>query len=182
MMRVCSPILLLLSLVVRKGQCQLSLATPFTGPNGDIYADGDKFAILTMNTPISIQRFDIHMANVTKPVAIWTKAGFPSWDDSTSWTKQWEGNVTGQGQGVPTSLPAISTPIQVSANTTLGLYISVKEYNTSYMYHSTGVAQQSIFVSDDNIQIAEGLSQGYIHMEYNQPTRWNGEYRFGRVN
>ena len=181
-MRVCSSILLLLCLFVRKGQCQQSLATPFTGPNGDIYADGDKFAILTMNTPISIQRFDIHMANVTKPVAIWTKAGFPFWNDTTSWTKQWEGNVTGQGQGVPTSLPAISTPIQVSANTTLGLYISVKEYNTSYMYHSTGVAQQSIFVSDDNIQIAEGLSQGYIHMEYNQPTRWNGEYRFGRVN
>lgn len=175
MLRCCFSVLLLLGLVVRQGQCQLSLATTFNGPNGDIYADGDKFAILTMNTPISIQRFDIHMANVTKPVAIWTKSGFPSWDDSTSWTKQWEGEVTGQGQGVPTPLPAISAPIQVSANTTLGLYISVKEHNSSYMYHSTGVAQQSIFASDTYIQIAEGLSQGYIHMKYRQPTRWNGE-------
>ena len=174
-MRSCLPVLLLLGLVVRKCHCQQSLATAFNGPNGDIYADGDKFAILTLNSPISIQRFDIHMANVTKPVAIWTKSGFPSWDDSTSWTKQWEGNVTGQGQGTPTSLPAISTPIQVPANTTLGLYISVKEYNTSYMYHSTGVAQQSIFASDEYIQIAEGLSQAYIHMQYKQPTRWNGE-------
>ena len=131
MLRCCFSILLLLGLVVRQGQCQLSLATTFNGPNGDIYADGDKFAILTMNTPISIQRFDIHMANVTKPVAIWTKSGFPFWNDTTSWTKQWEGNVTGQGQGVLTPLPEISAPIQVSANTTLGLYISVKEYNTS---------------------------------------------------
>jgi hypothetical protein len=175
MLRCCFSILLLLGLVVRQGQCQLSLATTFNGPNGDIYADGDKFAILTMNTPISIQRFDIHMANVTKQVAIWTKSSFPFWNDTTSWTKQWEGEVTGQGQGVSTPLPAMSAPIQVSANTTLGLYISVKEYNTSYMYHSTGVAQKSIFASDEYIRIAEGLSQGYIHMKYRQPTRWNGE-------
>lgn len=180
MLRCCFNILLLLTLVVKHGDCQLSLATPFNGPNGDTYADGDKFAILTINNPISIQRFDIHMANVTKPVEIWTRSGFPLWNDTTSWTKQWEGNVTGQGQGVPTSLPAISSPIQVAANTTLGMYITVKEYNTSYMYHSSGVAQQSIFASDDNIQIAEGLSQAYIHEKYRDPTRWNGEFSFVR--
>ena len=177
MLRPCLQVLLLLlGIVVRQCHCQQSLATSFNGPNDDIYADGDKFAILTMNFPISIQRFDIHMADVgAREVEIWTKSGFPFWNDTTSWTKQWEGEVTGKGQGQPTSLPAIQPPIQVAANTTLGLYITLKEYNTSYMFHSTGVAQQSIFASDEYIQIAEGLSQAYIHEQYNQPTRWNGE-------
>ena len=175
---ICFPFaLLFFGFAIQQGLFQQqSLATPFNGPNGDIYSDGDKFAIVTLNMPITIERFDIHMANVTKPVEIWTKSGYPFWNDTTSWTKQWEGNVTGQGQGIPTALPYIPTPIQVPSNTTLGLYITVKEFNTSLMYHSTGIAQGSIFRSDQYIQIAEGLSQGYIHEEeYTEPTQWNGE-------
>ena len=175
MLRFFLPYLLVLTITIKQVHCQRSLVAPFTGPNGDLYSDGDKFAILTKDSPISIQRFDIHMANVTKLVAIWTRSGYPIWDDFSGWTKRWEGNVTGQGQGVPTATPAISPPIQVPANTTLGMYISVKEYNTSYMYHSTGVLERSVFVSDEYIQIVEGLSQGYIHMQYYRPRRWNGE-------
>ena len=173
-----SSIILLLSLVnVNHGQAQstTSLATPFDGPNGDAYADGDKFSIITGSTAVSIERLDIHMAAVTEHVEVWTKDGYPNWWNDNTWTKIWEGTIVGQGQGVATPLPAFSSPIELRANSVLGVYALVDNYSMNEMYHSTGVlGQNEVFLSDDYISIAEGISAWHMHANFQQPTRWNG--------
>ena len=174
-----SSIILLLSLVnVNHGQAQstTSLATPFDGPNGDAYADGDKFSIITGSTAVSIERLDIHMAAVTEHVEVWTKDGYPNWWNDNTWTKIWEGTIVGQGQGVATPLPAFSSPIELAANSVLGVYALVDNYSMNEMYHSTGVlGQNEVFVSDSYISIAEGISAWHMHANFQQPTRWNGK-------
>ena len=170
---ICS-IIILLSLV--KQALTESLATSFDGPNGDNFADGDKFSIITGSTAVSIERFDIHMAAVTKTVEIWTKDGYPNWWNDNTWTKIWEGTIVGQGQGVATPLPALSSPIEVAANSVLGVYTLLDDYAGNNMYHSTGVlGQNQVFVSDSYISIGEGISSWHMHANFQQPTRWNGK-------
>ena len=169
---ICSIILLLL---VKQAQSE-SLATPFDGPNGDDFADGDKFSIITGSTAVSIERFDIHMAAVTKQVEIWTKDGYPNWWNDNTWTKIWEGTIIGQGQGVATPLPAFSLPIELAANSVLGVYTLLDDYAGNNMFHSTGqLGQNEVFASDDYISIGEGISSWHMHANFQQPTRWNGK-------
>ena len=167
-------IIILLSLI-NHGRAE-SLATPFDGPNGDDFADGDKFSIITGSTAVSIERFDIHMAAVTKQVEIWTKDGYPNWWNDNTWTKIWEGTIIGQGQGVATPLPAFSLPIELAANSVLGVYTLLDDYAGNNMFHSTGqLGQNEVFASDDYISIGEGISSWHMHANFQQPTRWNGK-------
>jgi hypothetical protein len=136
-----------------------SLATPV---NGTATYDGDKFTIITKSSPIVIERFDIHMKNVTATIRIRTRTGcknitnewsstnpqpvyfvcgYPEdeytdvWDGIPSdWTQIYLGNVTGLGQNVPTPMPAIN--LFVPANTTLGVYITSTKTNGNHLYHT----------------------------------------------
>ena len=161
---------------VASSSSQNSLATTFDGPNGDSYADGDKFSIITGSTAVSIERLDIHMAAVTEHVEIWTKDGYPVWWNDNTWTKIWEGTIIGQGQGVATPLPAFSLPIELAANSVLGVYTLLDDYAGNNMFHSTGqLGQNEVFASDDYISIGEGISSWHMHANFQQPTRWNGK-------
>ena len=162
----------LLSSLVKRGQCA-SLVTPFTGPNADPYADGDKFTILTGSSEVLIERFDIHMRNVTTAVQIWTRNTYPAYSNTNDYTKRWEGNVTGLGQGVATPMPAFN--LLVAANSTLGVYVTTKTASMNHIFHSSGTLDKKVFASDDYISICEGLSSKYFHGIYRVPTKWNGE-------
>lgn len=173
MMRFLRAVVLFLGLVKRGQSQSASLGTPFTGPNTDLYADGDKFAIKTNNSEVLIERFDIHLRNVTVDMQVWTRNGFPLATNQGDWTIRWTGNVTGLGKGVATPLPAFN--LLVPKNYTLGVYVTTKTQSQNHMFHSTGVKQKDVFASDDYISIMEGLSQKYFHGIYSQPTRWNGK-------
>ena len=164
--------LVLLSSLVKRGQ-SVALGTPFTGPNNDPYADGDKFTILTGSSEVLIERLDIHMRNVTAAMQVWTKNGYPVYSNTGDYTKRWEGDVTGLGQGVATPMPALN--LLVPANYTLGVYVTTKTTGMNHMFHSSGTLDKKVFASDDYISICEGLSAKYFHSIYRVPTKWNGE-------
>jgi len=160
--------------LVRRGHSE-SLSTAFTGPNDDIWSDGDKFAIVTGDTSVTIDNFDIHMAEVTEDVQIWMTEGFFGW--SYVWDKHSKiltETVTGLGQGVATPLPAFSPPIQILANSTVGFYVTLADADGDNMYHSDGVLENTVFASDANIGITEGMSHRHFMAQYHRPTRWNG--------
>ena len=112
--------------LVRHGH-SASLATPFTGPNADQYSDGDKFSILTGDTPVTIEQFEVHMAEITCDAAIWFKWGYQDWGYEHIYWRAWEGSVTGLGQGVATPLPVLDPPVEIPANSNLGVYLTLKD-------------------------------------------------------
>ena len=159
MMNFLRAIVLLLALVKRGQSQSASLATPI---NGTATYDGDKFTITTKDSPIVLERFDIHMKNVTATIRIRTRTGcknitdtlsstnpqpvyfvcgYPQdeytdvWDGiSTDWTQRYSGTLTGLGQGVATPMPPIN--LYVPANTTLGVYITSTTSNGNHIYHT----------------------------------------------
>ena len=156
-----------------------SLATAFDGPNGDAYSDGDKFSILTGDTPVTIHSLDLHMGEVTADVQVWINPeGFFDWMyKSGVHEKVMEiDDVTGLGQGLATPLPAFSPPIEIPANSNLGFYVTLNNSGGGNMYHSDGVTQNAVFASDDFISITEGISQRHFMSAFHIPTRWNGAY------
>ena len=176
MIRLLHAIVVLLGVIKHgESQSEFSLTTQFDGPNNDAFADSDKFSILTGDTAVSIERFDIHMTATTQNVQVWTKLGYPVWWDDGTYTKVWEGTIVGQGQGVATPLPSFSPPIELAANSILGVFLLVDEQDGDYLYHSTGTnGDTQDFVSDGTISITEGISQRYFHDAFHVPTRWNG--------
>jgi hypothetical protein len=146
--------------LVKRGQSQsASLATPFDGkPDNEDASDGDKFTITTKDSAIMLERFDIHMMNVTATIQIYTRTGCKNVTDGWSstnpkpvyfvcgypqdtasengydWTKRYSGTLTGLGQNVSTPMPAIN--LSVPANTTLGVYITSTTYNGKHIYHT----------------------------------------------
>ena len=96
--------------LVKRGR-SLSLGTPFDGPNHDPYSDGDRFSIQTGSFAILLERFEIHMRNVTATVQVWTRTGFPPYNNPGDFVKRWEGNITGLGQGVATQIHAFNLPV-----------------------------------------------------------------------
>jgi hypothetical protein len=150
--------IILLLVLVKRG-LSASLATPF---NGAATYDGDKFTITTKDSAIVIERFDIHMKNVTATIQISTRTGCKNVKDGLSsanpqpvyfvcgyppdavidnndgiasdWTTRYSGTLTGLGQNVPTPVPAIN--LIVPANTTLGVYITSTTKNENHLYHT----------------------------------------------
>ena len=76
-------IVLLLALVKRGQSQSASLATPI---NGTATYDGDKFTITTKDSAIVLERFDIHMKNVTATIRIRTRTGCKNITDTLSST------------------------------------------------------------------------------------------------
>jgi len=155
----------------------LSLSTPFTGPNSDLYADGDKFGIVTGDSAVTIESFDIHMAAVTETVQVWIRHGnYPDYPNTNTMTKVFDSVVVGQGQGNATPLPAFDPPIELAANTILGIYTLVDNYQGNDMYHSDGLLNPfDVFQTDSYISITEGISQWSPHNSFQvTSTRWNG--------
>ena len=165
-------VVLFLSLV-KQGQ-SLFLGTPFDGPNHDPYSDGDRFSIQTGSFAILLERFDVHMRNVTATVQVWTRTGFPPYNNPGDFVKRWEGNITGLGQGVATPMPAFNFP--VPSNHTLGVYVTSKTKYGKHMFHSNGTLVNKVFANDTYISICEGSSAEYYHGIYRMPTKWNGEW------
>ena len=176
MIRLLHAIVVLLGVIKHgESQSEFSLTTQFDGPNNDAFADSDKFSILTGDTAVSIERFDIHMTATTQNVQVWTKLGYPVWWDDGTYTKVWEGTIVGQGQGVATPLPAFSSPIELAANSILGVFLLVDAFQSNQLYHSTGtLGDKEVFATDGTISITEGISQWYYHANFQHPTRWNG--------
>jgi hypothetical protein len=185
--------IILLLAFVKRG-LSASLATPFDGkPDNEDASDGDKFTITTKDSAIMLERFDIHMMNVTATIQIYTRTGcknvtngWPPYQtsfvcgypqDTTSeigydWTTRYSGTLTGLGQNVPTPVPAIN--LYVPANTSLGVYITSTTYNGKHIYHTLGPTYSSYngpslglptpsFASDNYISIHEGLSERGSH-------------------
>jgi hypothetical protein len=149
--------------LVKRGR-SLSLGTPFDGPNHDPYSDGDRFSIQTGSFAILLERFEIHMRNVTATVQVWTRTGFPPYNNPGDFVKRWEGNITGLGQGVATQIHAFNLP--VAANHTLGVYVTSKTKYGKHMFHSNGTLGNKVFANDTYISICEGSSAEYYHGIY----------------
>ena len=171
-MRFLWAVILFLSLV-KQMEC-LSLGTPFDGPNNDPQSDGNRFLILTGNSAILLERFDVHMRDVTATVQVWTRTGYPPYTNPGDFVKRWEGSITGLGQGIATPLPAFN--LIVPANHTLGVYVTSKTRYGKDMFHSNGTLVNKVFANDTHISICEGSSAEYYHNLFKVPTKWNGEW------
>ena len=113
------------------------------------------------------------MHSNTINVGVWHKAGTA--DLSTDGLEQvFDAAVTGQGQGVPTLLPAFSTPIDIQPNSSHTFYTTGTQEPLS-IYYTDGSSLHSTFVSDAYISILEGYSVRFPIRSETYPTQWNGK-------
>ena len=147
-----------------------SLTTTFAGGNGQ---DGNMFDITALNT-VTIDTMEAHLDNGTSTVEIYYKAGsyvgFQS--NPGAWTLVGTIAVTGNGPGNPTPIP-LAINVTMAAGTTFGWYVTVDATSPNVDY-TNGTSVGSVYVSDANIQIHEGLGLGYPFGTTNTPRVWNG--------
>ena len=169
-MRLTSCIFLLLA--VKISNAQLSLETVFSGTQLE---DGDLWSITTKDYAVSIDRLAIHLDAITVQVMVYYRPGAADLTESDTWVQVFQDTITGQGMGNPTLLPSFDTPIEIPANSTYTIYPSSLGSSPKSFYHTTGSASvNTVFASDEMIDINEGYSLHFPLGAYQSPTRFNG--------
>ncbi len=136
--------------------------------------EGDVWEITTGSVGISVEQLAIHMDANTVNIEIYHRPGVSDYSYSDSYELEFSGSVTGQGQGVPTVLPAFATPIDIPPNSSHTFYTTGTTDPFS-IYHSSGTAVHTVFASDSYIDIKEGWSGRFPFLTPISPTQWNGE-------
>lgn len=130
--------------------------------------------ITTGSVGISVEQLAIHMDANTVNVEVWHRPGVSDYSYYDSYEQKFSGSVTGQGQGVPTMLPAFATPIDIPPNSSHTFYTTGTTDPLS-IYHSSGSAVHTVFASDSYIDIKEGWSGRFPFNTPTSPTQWNGK-------
>ena len=123
---------------------------------------------------MSIEQLAIHMDTNTVNIDVWHHPGASTGVYVESYEQAFEEYVTGQGQGVPTLLPAFSTPIEIPAYSTHTFYTSGTQHPLS-IFFSYGSSLHSTFASDSNIEVKEGWSVRFPFNTPESPTQFNGK-------
>ena len=139
--------------------------------------DGNIFEIKTKDYPVSIERIDVHMAATTVPIAVWYRPDNQSPVYVETYQNAIDTDITGNGQGVLTPLPAFDSPIVLEAQSTYTFYITASKNGVEALYYGMGTELGKTFVSDDFLDVTEGYAMRYSFSSPAFPRQWNGECR-----
>ena len=148
----------------------------------EIRANGNLFQIQAKEKDLSIQGLDIHtdLPPTSIQVRVWTRSGDLITTDDGKWVSVFEGEVTGQGIGNPTSLGCFSTAISVPAGSAQSFFVSLPSAN---MMYTNGTSLSSVFDSNDDLTVFEGYGVGSYSLgssstDVYEPRIWNGVVRY----
>lgn len=156
--------------------CEVTLSTTFAG-NTSI--DGNMFNITAINT-VTITGFDGNVAG-TGDIQIYYKSGsyIGSQTNPGPWTFVGGVAVTSGGIGVPTPI-TVTVNLTIPAGQTYGFYITGNGTGAS-LEQINGTNEDSVYVSDVNLQIKEGAGIQYSFSAPTAPRVWNGIVHYTSV-
>lgn len=95
-------------------------------------------------------------------------------NNDNGWFLVQTAQVTGQGKGLPTSLPDFTYPVAMPANSKQSFYVTSSDGAGDVWY---GLGQQlgQAYATDDNLSLLEGYSVSYRFVASSGPRRWNGK-------
>ncbi|KAL7520258.1 hypothetical protein ACHAWX_004992 [Stephanocyclus meneghinianus] len=98
-------------------------------------------------------------------------------NNDNGWFLVQTAQVTGQGKGLPTSLPDFTYPVAMPANSKQSFYVTSSDGAGDVWY---GLGQQlgQAYATDDNLSLLEGYSVSYRFVASSGPRRWNGNVRY----
>ena len=152
-----------------------SLTTTFAGGNGQA---GNMFDIVA-TTAVTVTGFDVHIgATTAETVEIYTKAGshvgFET--NASAWTLIATVNVTGQGAGNPTPLPANVIAVPIAAGQSQSFYVTLST-GTDIDY-TNGTSVGNVLASDASITVLEGVGKAYPFAGTFTTRNWNGTVQY----
>lgn len=168
----------LLSLIALSHGVETSLSASFSGNET---GNGNIFGIKAKIEPITIIGFDVNMDSASnQDVEIYFHPGIdPGFADPQNYpyTKIFQQNVTGMGNGNVTALPDLSFPVLIPANATYSFYITTTTTTAggAKLWYNAGVAVGDIVASDQHVKVGEGYAVSYPFLSYIRRKRWNGE-------
>jgi hypothetical protein len=149
----------------------LSISTTFTGAD---VQHGIMFDVVA-KSDITLENLSIVMT-YGSDIEIWTRPGsFVGFESSPDgWTQldiAW--GVIPQPAGIPTPIPIDLSSITLSAGDVQALYINIvgAESAGPGFYMTEGSSVGSVFVSDDNIEILEGIGKLNSNFLYSVPSQ-----------
>ena len=124
---------------------------------------------------ITIREFNIHTEEtLIVGVEVYTKpdshSGFEQ--DDASWFSIGDTTVEGKGAGLETKLPEFSfLPVVIFEDSVQAFYITL---TTPYMLYTNGLQFGSVYASNDDLAILEGVGVSYAFGAFYSPRTWNG--------
>lgn len=147
-------------------------------------ANGNIFTIKSKSSQsISIESFDINMDGPPSPspapIEVYflpdTDPGFQS--SNYQYTKIFDGDIAGEGNGNVTSLPEFTNPVVIPPGATYSFYITVASFQLgTNLHYNIGSQVGSVVASDANLEIGEGWALAYPFLGYSANRRWNGKF------
>ena len=95
-----------------------------------------------------------------------------------SYEEIFSGNITGNGRGIPTPLPAFSTPVIIFPSSPVTFYLGVTNPSGANLWYKRGSGTGTVYTSNDYLNITEGYAIGYPFSNsyaYAPNRRWNGK-------
>lgn len=133
------------------------------------------FEIRAKDQSVLIERFDINMDAATDPVQVYYRLGAVDYIYDDSYKLIYGGDITGNGKGVATPLPAFTSPVLVSPGSPVTFYVTVAKHDGANVWYSNGVGSGTTYASDDNINLIEGYASGYPWKAHALDRQWNGK-------
>lgn len=151
-----------------------SLSTTFLDNNG---ANGNMFDVTALNT-VTINGMAGHFSSATADVQIYVRTAPYAGAEATAsgWTLLGtSGSFTTNGSGSATNIP-INFSVTIPAGATYSFYMYATTGSVNY---TDGTSEGSVFVTDGNISILEGIGRGLSTVDpfaggQFRPRIWNG--------
>lgn len=146
-----------------------SITTTFAAGNSQ---SGNMFDVVALKS-VEIQGVSVHMTSGTATIEVYYRPGsYVGFENSSAgWTLAGTAaNVVAAGSGQPTPVP-LNLSIPIPAGQTYALYITRTSGSLSY---TNGTTVGSVYTSNQDIQVREGLGKGYPFGANNSPRVFNG--------
>lgn len=136
-------------------------------------ADGNIFEVRAKGKHVSVVRLDINMDAALGTVEVWSRPGDMVPNDDGGWFLLKSFDITGQGKGNITSLPAFEFPIVIPPGSKQSFYVTTTSENAD-LWYSVGELLGSAYASNKNLEVLDAYAVGYYFKGIAQPRRWNG--------
>ena len=124
---------------------------------------------------IVLLEMSIHTSSVSSvDVEVWTRPGSYVGHEKnrSAWHRIAKTSVLGRGEGQLTPLPKDAfDPIRIQAGETQGMYVTLL---TAEIRYSKG----SVYVSNDDLSITQGVGVSYPFKNTFQPRNWEGQIKY----
>lgn len=166
---IAPPLCLLAALMSTSTQAGM-ITTTFAGGNGQ---SGNMFDVNVFGNDLLVTSLDLHIGtNTSQTVELYLKSG--SWIGSETtpgdWTLIDTQVVTGAGAGSPTSVDFLD--FLLPKNATTALYVTLT--TSTDIDYTNGTAVGSVFASNADLAILEGVGKASSFGATFTPRVWNG--------